>query len=940
MSAVSLPFIVDVSPPECMQPPQFDTTLSLRPHTKFDGSVVSLSWSFNDVESPVWTHSVSLFTHHDGKVPMSRVLVGNVDHIVVSLSPNEQLKDGNRYVAKVDACNAAGLCTIAQSEEIIIDSSPPEIGGFVDLLSWQNVGENSLINLSWNGFDDAHSGITSYHIMISSSYSGSDISGGALTVPHNETADVQQYTASLPGNIISDTMIYLTIWAENAVGLLSDTAKVGVFVLDSGKLDIEKHSCDIHYCTKDCTCAVLHRTCTAAGISPNCSDPPPLNLIELLDGTLNHFATVISSSTCLRALWKQVDMSVPITRYQWTVGLKGEDPGVPIFDVIDDKVWHDVDLREESVYCLPGNGNLDQGQQFVYYIKAWHGFGNFSVYNSFGVVVDTTPTRVGSRTVKEMDVTFSTELDFTTNTSVLYLDWTSVFRDAESGIDHFVMSVGMTPGGNEIHGPVDMGQENRTVLEGLSLLPGQKYFTTVYAYNSVGMMTSMTSDGITVDLEDPLSGVVFTSTAFKDAAHHREIVHVSWHGFEDIHSFIHHYDWAIGEANDNVSTVAFKSSKLETSISLPVKELNLVEGMDYVAYVRAVDAAGHVSSVVASSVFSVDQSPPEGYLCAEPELFLANVSLTCLPCDDAQTCDDNYRTCIFSESISLLDGQACMITVHATVHQPQLRARLQLSRMFDWIHLLREGHGTFTHTSMFLADGNESISPVVHQYSGDVSLLRMDVIMCGHTVHSKIPATIHQTNPVGVSLKWRIQDQQSGIRSFQVGIGTSPGGFQLLPLTDVGRSSAASLLLASVQHGVKVHAVVVAENNAGLTSVFSVDPLTMDWSPPSVYQLQVVVQEMGKEEFVVSATWTATDEESQLQDCHWALGMAQTFHVKIFMIPATAFKTFIFFFLLSLFFFLFLLVAPMALNRRQTTYPLSILQKSLIITMSDNAKCC
>ena len=878
VSGHSLPFVVDVSPPECLEPPQFDKTFSLSPNTQFDRSVVSLTWSFNDAESPVWTHSVSLLTHHNGKVPMSRVLVGDVNHTVISLSSGEQLKDGNRYVAKVDACNAAGLCTSAQSEELLIDSSPPEIGGFVEPLSWQNVGQGSLVSLSWQGFDDAHSGIQSYHIMISSSYNGNDISGRVLTVAHNGSADVQEYTASLSGKIIPYSMIYLTIWAENAAGLLSDTAKVGVFALKSGheqgRLDIEKHSCDYHYCNLDCTCAVLHRPCSPGDSIPECLDALPVSVLQLTDGTPNHLLAITSSSTCLRAFWKQVDTSVPILRYEWTVGLKGDEPGVPIFDVINDKVWHDTDLQEESLYCLPGNRSLAHGLEFVYYIRAWHDFDKFSMYESSGVLVDTTPPRVTSRPIREMDNTFSTELDFTTNTSVLYLDWTSVFRDPESGIDHYVISVGTTPGGNEIHGPIDMRQANRTILDGLSLNPGQKYFTTVYAYNSLGMVTSLTSDGIMVDLEVPLPGVVFTSAAFIDAAHRTESIHISWHGFEDVHSFIHHYEWTIGEASDSPNTLLFKSSKLETSVALAMEELGLVEGKDYVAYVRAVDAAGHVSPAVASNVFSVDQSPPEGYICAEPVLHLSNISLACLPCENTAACGDNYRTCIVNNSISLLPGQACKIMLHTTKHQPELRARLQVANMFDWIHLSREGPDTFTHTSVYVADGDEHPSPVVHQYSGDASLLKMDVIMCGHTNRTLTPITIHQTGPIGVNLKWSIEDKQSGIRSFRVGLGTSPGGFQLLTLTDVGVSSTASFPV-SLTHGMEVHAVVVAENNAGLITSFSVDPLIIDWSPPFIDQLHVMVQEMGKE-FIISATWTATDEESHLQDCHWALGKSHT----------------------------------------------------------------
>jgi hypothetical protein len=283
-----------------------------------------------------------------------------------------------------------------------------------------------------------------------------------------------------------------------------------------------------------------------------------------------------------------------------------------------------------------------------------------------------------------------------------------------------------------------------------------------------------------------------------------------------------------------------------------------------------VDAAGHVSPVVTSHVFSVDESAPEGYVCSKPTVVLSNVSVSCVACDDPAVCSEKYKTCFVNESISLLAGQACMVTLHAE-QSSQLKGRLQLAHMFDWIHLAREGPHRFTHTSLYSDLVDENISPVVHQYAGDGSELTMDVIMCSDTANSSTPLTIHQTGPLGVNLKWTIRDGESGIRSFRVGLGTSVGGFQLQPLTDVGVSSAASFPV-SVEHGVRVYAVIVAEDNVGLTSVFSAGPLTIDWSPPVIDNLQLTLQEMGEAEFMGSASWTATDDETLLQDCHWALG--------------------------------------------------------------------
>ncbi len=866
VSAVSLPFVVDDTPPECVLSPQFDVaSFSLRPGTQFDRSVLSMSWLFRDEESPVWTHSVSLLTHHDGHVPVSRVLLGDVTRATLSLQANQQLQDGNRYVARLDACNAAGLCTTAHSPDILIDSSPPEIGGFVEPLTWQNVdAQKSVIMLSWSGFDDAHSGIALYHVQIGSSYSGSELSGGVISVPHNDSATVQNVAAELAANIVPYSMLYVSIWAENGAGLVSDTAKVGLLALktgsEHGRLEIEKHSCDFHYCNRDCTCAVLHRPCAAGDQIPDCLEPLPVpDVLRVIDGSPGHAVTMTASSTCLRAFWTLTSPAHTISRYEWTVGLQGDEPGSPIFDLVRDKVWHDVDLQEQNVYCLPGNRSLSHGGRYVYYLRAWHSFSEWSVHESPGVLVDSTPPALTSRWVREMDSTFSHELDFTTDATVLYLDWASVFRDAESGVQHYIMSVGTTAGGNELVGPVNMGNATRTVLENLSLVAGLQYFTTIHAYNGLGMVTSMTSDGIVLDVEPPMPGVVFTAASFQDAAHGSGDMEVSWHGFEDLHSFIHHYEWAVAGPNQTAEELEFRECGLESAVRVQ----GLQEGAPYVAYVRAVDAASHASRVVASREFRVDRSAPEGYACTQPTAVLANVSVTC-----------EGATCSVNESISLQAGQACLVTLHAQHPEPLTGARLQLARMFDWIHLAREAPGSFSHSSLYSAGAAaETVSPLIHQYAGgDASGLTMDVWLCSRTDHSSTPLSLRQTGPVGVRLQWAIRDSGSGLRGFRVGVGTSVGGFQLQPLTDVGLSFSASMAVAA-QHGQSVYAVVVAEDGAGLTAAFSAGPLTIDWTPPLLTDLTVSFEETGSgPEWTVAAAWTATEEESELQDCHWQIG--------------------------------------------------------------------
>ncbi|WAR13864.1 hypothetical protein MAR_003969 [Mya arenaria] len=184
----------------------------------------------------------------------------------------------------VSACNAAGLCSTCQTNELLIDASPPHTGGFMQPMSWKNyiTANKTMVNvtLSWYGFTDEESEIKMYYITVSRSYSGEDMSEGKLSVI--PTDDGKEITASftLNNEIITNEKIVLTILAENYAGLNSTAAKVTVVAVQTGNFkslseaqgyfEIEKHSCDVHYCDGSCTCAVFGRPCLSDEI-PECS---------------------------------------------------------------------------------------------------------------------------------------------------------------------------------------------------------------------------------------------------------------------------------------------------------------------------------------------------------------------------------------------------------------------------------------------------------------------------------------------------------------------------------------------------------------------------------------------------------------------------------------------------------------------------------------------
>ena len=65
------------------------------------------------------------------------------------------------------------------------------------------------------------------------------------------------------------------------------------------------------------------------------------------------------------------------------------------------------------------------------------------------MLVDITPPNIKlGRHVLDMDSSFTSEIHFTNCTDGIYADWQGVFEDRESGIQHYLISIGTTQGGN------------------------------------------------------------------------------------------------------------------------------------------------------------------------------------------------------------------------------------------------------------------------------------------------------------------------------------------------------------------------------------------------------------------------------------------------------------------------------------------------------------
>ena len=236
-----------------------------------------MRWKFDDPESPVVRHSVTITTRHSVTPAADPIVIGSETQTSVS-QPNISLHDGEQYYVSVTACNAASLCSSKTSlHALLIDTSPPLTGIIKDHMMWNIRGSMTDIVVKWNGFTDAHSGIVQYIISIGTTYSGNQYTPSYIHTKHSGHTDSEQaMTVAISSHLISGARLYVSVWAINGVGLRSNQVQVSVISGSgnptSGVLTIEKHSCAVTSCLGHCTCAPSSNLCDRRLYGQTCKE--------------------------------------------------------------------------------------------------------------------------------------------------------------------------------------------------------------------------------------------------------------------------------------------------------------------------------------------------------------------------------------------------------------------------------------------------------------------------------------------------------------------------------------------------------------------------------------------------------------------------------------------------------------------------------------------
>ena len=468
-STSSQPFIIDSTAPNTLLKPSFYTNYTRFEATtaQWDKSVLRLIWKFEDSQSPIVRHIVSLRTHHEGHTPVEHIELGQETKLTINLDEKHWLQNGDTYKAIVTACNAAGLCSSSESDDLLIDSTPPHLGGFKPAMTWQNFpnGTNkvvSVVNLTWYGFHDQESGIRKYYIGIGRTYTENELTNGLVEIDAVANNVDMNASFSVNDGLLPDEKIVASIVAENNAGLKSRIGRVTLLALASsssgkstanGRLELEKHSCDIHFCNKDCTCAVVGQVCTDVKTNITCNqlsvslDHQQNISVRVYGGMSNEPQNITASSSCLAGHWIVDEGEHLIKRFEWTLGIKDMPYGDGIFDLINERPWMDVGKFQNGVHCLSENRTFEHRIEYVLYVKAWFALDHYIIFESPPIMVDASPPAIKrGRFVIDSDATCKSDYDFIDWTDNMVACWDNVFNEGQGRIIYFTVGLGTRPG--------------------------------------------------------------------------------------------------------------------------------------------------------------------------------------------------------------------------------------------------------------------------------------------------------------------------------------------------------------------------------------------------------------------------------------------------------------------------------------------------------------
>ena len=373
------------------------------------------------------------------------------------------LASGSKYYVRVVVVNQLGLATVACSDGVTIDTTPPMPRNFtVGKDGKKFIPSVRRVSGKFQHFVDNESPVIRYQWKLIDDHTGMDVTP-FTTIPLTQRSPLlyglrltpgRKYTAILKGT--------------NAVRLYAVVNVSGIIPDDT---------------------------------SPVC-EGVPRDVIGFDDVIDRDF---VSRLTNLTAMFSCYDDESGIQSIQAGVGTYpgGEDVH-PFVDIRHLTVRRSEDLKR--TWVIFGNVSIKTLTRYHVTINVKNMVGHRRTVFSDGILVDTTAPKVSSTYIRDgvqgSDRKYSKELDS------FSAHWENAFSDAESGIGEYFVGLGSSPGLDDKSSFSSKNVSTKAKIRSDKLESGVKYYVTVIGCNRVGMCVNGSSNGAMVDFIPPHTGEV------------------------------------------------------------------------------------------------------------------------------------------------------------------------------------------------------------------------------------------------------------------------------------------------------------------------------------------------------------------------------------------------------------------------------------------------
>ena len=373
------------------------------------------------------------------------------------------LASGSKYYVRVVVVNLLGLATVACSDGVTIDTTPPQPRNFTVGKDGTNfIPSVRRVSGKFQQFVDNESPIVCYQWKLIDGDSGKDVT------PFTTIALTQRYPLLYGLRLTQGRKYTAVLKGTNAAGLYAVVNVSGIIPDDT---------------------------------SPVC-EGVPRDVIGFKDVIDRDF---VSRLTNLTAVFSCYDDDSGIQSIEAGVGTYPGGEDVHSFvDIRNLTVQESEDLK--TTWVTFSNVSIKKLTRYHVTIKVKNMVDLRRTISSDGILVDTTAPTVSPTYIRDglqgTDRKYSKEFD------LFPAHWENAFADAESGIGEYFIGLGSSPGLDDKAPFSSNNLSTKAMLRSPDLENGIKYYVTVIGCNRVGMCVNGSSNGAIVDFLPPHTGVV------------------------------------------------------------------------------------------------------------------------------------------------------------------------------------------------------------------------------------------------------------------------------------------------------------------------------------------------------------------------------------------------------------------------------------------------